>query len=101
MCIRDSIYSVGWPPFPFHLRTLLCTFCIVVHFLRQFMYIGQKQWERGKNKDSIFLQSIPKEVKIIPKICQGVLNHECYLAHECETRKLLDQTQIKSKSQCF
>jgi len=59
------------------------------------------QWERGKNKDSIFLQSIPKEVKIIPKICQCVLNNECYLAHECETRKLLDRTQIESKKPMF
>jgi len=63
----------------------ICVLCCAL-FASIYVCRTKMQWERGKNKDSISLQSIPKEVKIIPKICQCVLNNECYLAHECETR---------------
>jgi hypothetical protein len=82
------------------LSLFICVLCCAL-FASIYVYRTKMQWERGKNKDSISLQSIPKEVKIIPKICQCVLNNECYLAHDCETRKLLDRTPIEPKRPMF
>ena len=67
------------------LSLFICVLCCAL-FASIYVYRTKMQWERGKNKDSISLQSIPKKVKIIPRICQCVLNNECYLAHDCETR---------------
>jgi len=82
------------------LSLFICVLCCAL-FASIYVYKTKMQWERGRTKDSMSLQSIPKEVKIIPKICQCVLNNECYLAHECETRKLLDRTSIDPKKPMF
>jgi len=82
------------------LSLFICVFCCAL-FASIYVYRAKMHWERRKTKYSVSLQTIPEEVKIIPKICQCVLTNECYLAHECETRKLLDRTEIESKNPRF